>query len=148
MRDIRLLERGYAPAEALSILAKAFPNAGGMASFVGRVRGDADVKALELSHYEPLTLAGMEEIAEAASARFAPSGLLVWHRIGTMRPGTAIVTVAAAADHRRSAIDAVDFMMDHLKCASWFWKRERRGDGWHWIEPRADDHAALARWAK
>ena len=40
--------------------------------------------------------------------------------------------------------------MDHLKSAAWFWKRERRGDGangaWHWIEPRGDDHAALARW--
>ena len=36
--------------------------------------------------------------------------------------------------------------MDHLKSAAWFWKREKRADGWHWIEPRAEDHADLARW--
>jgi len=40
----------------------------------------------------------------------------------------------------------VDFCMDHLKAAAWFWKREKRADGWHWIEPRADDYADLARW--
>ena len=51
-----------------------------------------------------------------------------------------------AALHMRDAIDAVDFCMDHLKSAAWFWKRERRADGWHWIEPRAADHADLARW--
>ena len=25
-------------------------------------------------------------------------------------------------------------------------ERERRADGWHWIEPRSQDHADLARW--
>ena len=46
----------------------------------------------------------------------------------------------------RAAIQAVDFAMDHLKSDAWFWKREKRADGWHWIEPRTDDHADLARW--
>jgi molybdopterin synthase catalytic subunit len=73
-------------------------------------------------------------------------GLLIAHRIGMLRAGEPIVCVSAAARHRRAAIDAVDFTMDHLKAATWFWKRERRADGWHWIEPRPDDHAALARW--
>ena len=44
------------------------------------------------------------------------------------------------------AIDAVDFAMDHLKSDAWFWKREKRAGAWHWIEPRAEDHADLARW--
>ncbi len=63
-----------------------------------------------------------------------------------MRPGEPIVCVSAAALHRRDAIDAVDFCMDHLKSAAWFWKREKRADGWHWIEPREGDHRDLARW--
>lgn len=146
MRDIRVLENGFSPAEAIAGLAGAFPDAGGMASFVGRVRGTLGTKALELTHYPPLTLPEMESLAEEASARFGPRGLLAWHRVGIMTPGTAIVVVAAAADHRRAAFDTVEFMMDHLKCAAWFWKRERRADGWHWIEPREADHAALLRW--
>ena len=107
---------------------------------------DGGARALELSHYEPLTLPGMAELAERAQARFALEGALVWHRIGVMTPGEAIVLVAAAAQHRRNAFEAADFLMDHLKSAAWFWKRERRDDGWHWIEPRGADHADLSRW--
>jgi molybdopterin synthase catalytic subunit len=73
-------------------------------------------------------------------------GVLMVHRVGTMRPGEPIVCVSAAAHHRRGAIDAVDFAMDHLKSAAWFWKREKRADGWHWIEPRDADYADLSRW--
>lgn len=145
-RSVKLLETGFSPGEALSTFAGAHREAGAMASFTGRVRRDDDVHALELTHYAPLTLPGMEEIAERAAQRFALDGVLAWHRVGTMTPGTAIVVAAAAAPHRRAAFDACAYLMDHLKSAAWFWKRERRADGWHWITPRAEDHAALSAW--
>jgi molybdopterin synthase catalytic subunit len=63
-----------------------------------------------------------------------------------MRPGEPIVLVAAAARHRRAAIQAVDFAMDHLKSVAWFWKREKRNGEWRWIDPRPEDLADLARW--
>nr|WP_202387203.1 molybdenum cofactor biosynthesis protein MoaE [Qipengyuania pelagi] len=148
--DVRLLDKGLSAGEALAAFNSAHDRAGAIASFLGKVRPGKDVKALELTHYEPLTLPGMESLAEQALERFALDGVLVWHRVGTMQPGEGIVLVAAAAPHRRAAFDAVDFLMDHLKSAAWFWKRERRGEGsegaWYWIEPRGDDHAALARW--
>ena len=147
--DVRLLTGGMSVGEALAAFNAAHGQAGGVASFLGKVRpgaGESPVQALELTHYEPLTLSGMEQLAGQALARFALDGVLVWHRIGVLSAGEGIVLVAAAARHRRGALDAVDFLMDHLKSAAWLWKRERRGDGWHWIEPRAEDHAALARW--
>ena len=144
--DVRVLDRGMSVGEALAAFDAAHPDEGGTASFLGKVRSGDGVKALELSHYEPLTLTGMEALAEQAAARFGLAGLLAWHRVGVMTPGEAIVLVAAAAPHRRAAFDAVDMVMDHLKSAAWFWKRERREDGWHWIEPRAQDRADLARW--
>jgi molybdopterin synthase catalytic subunit len=144
--DVRLLDRDLAPEAALAAFAAAHPASGGIASFLGKVRADEDVEALELSHYEPLTLPGMRQLAEEALARWPLDGLLVLHRTGTMRPGDPIVLVAAAARHRRDAFEAADFAMDHLKSDAWFWKREKRSDGWHWIEPRAEDHADLARW--
>ena len=146
--DIRVLERGLSVGEALAGFNAAHPEAGGVVSFTGKVRPDEAVKALELTHYAPLTLAGMREIAEAALERWSLHGMLAWHRVGVLTPGEAIVLVAAAARHRRDAFEAADFVMDHLKSAAWFWKRERRADGWHWIEPRAADHADLARWQK
>lgn len=145
MHDVRLLETGFSPAPPLAALARACPQAGGIASYVGTVRSTG-VLALELQHYAPLTLAGLEALGDQAVARFGLEGVLVWHRVGHIRPAAPIVLAAAAARHRRQAIDAVDYMMDHLKCATWLWKRERRADGWHWIEPRPEDHAALARW--
>ena len=146
--DVQLLGEPFDPGAHVGSFVRAHPGLGGVCSFVGEVRSEDDaVEALELSHYEPLTLAGMESLAQRAVERFGLMGLLVVHRTGLMRKGEPIVLVSAAARHRREAIDAVDFAMDHLKADSWFWKREKRADGWHWIEPRAADHADLARWA-
>jgi molybdopterin synthase catalytic subunit len=141
-----LLDKGLSVGEALAAFNTTYEDAGGVVSFLGKVRLDGDVKALELTHYEPLTLPGMLALAEAALQRFRLDGALVWHRVGVMTPGEAIVLVATAARHRRDAFEAADYLMDHLKSAAWFWKRERRSDGWQWIEPRGQDHADLARW--
>ena len=84
--------------------------------------------------------------ALATSERFALEGALVWHRVGMMSPGDPIVLVATAARHRRDAFAAAECLMDHLKSAAWLWKREKRADGWHWIEPREQDHRDRERW--
>jgi molybdopterin synthase catalytic subunit len=144
--DVRLLDSVLSVGEALAGFNAAHGEAGGMVSFTGKVRPDGDVLALELTHYEPLTLPGMQEMAQLALERFALDGALVWHRVGVMTPGEAIVLVATAGRHRRDAFAAAEFLMDHLKSASWLWKREKRADGWHWIEPRAVDHTDRARW--
>ena len=148
MRDVRLLAEPFVPGAMVEAFTDAHPGLGGVCTFVGEVRGVGGVMALELSHYAPLTLPAMEQLADDALARFELLGLLIVHRVGMMLPGDPIVCVSAAATHRRAAFDAVDFAMDHLKSNSWFWKREQRADGWHWIEPRGQDHADLARWEK
>lgn len=144
--DVRLLSGRFDPSAEIDRFACAHPEAGGIASFVGKVRPTDGVEALELSHYAPLTLPGMEALAQQAAARFAVLGLLILHRTGLLHPGEPIVVVSAAARHRRDALAAVDFAMDHLKSESWFWKRERANGEWRWIEPREQDHADLARW--
>ena len=156
MKDVRLLSDPFLPGALVGPFTQGHPGLGGVCTFVGEVRGgegqgaadDWGVEALELTHYEPLTLPTMETLADQAIERFDLMGLLMVHRVGRMRVGEPIVLVSAAARHRRGAIDAVDFCMDHLKAAAWFWKREKRADGWHWIEPRADDYADLARWSR
>jgi molybdopterin synthase catalytic subunit len=150
VKDIRLLAEPFVPGSLVGPFTDAHPGLGGVCTFVGEVRADADdrdaVEALELTHYEPLTLAGMDDLADEALARFELMGILIAHRVGELRPGEPIVLVSAAARHRRAAIQAVDFAMDHLKSDAWFWKREKRGGEWRWIDPRPEDHADLARW--
>jgi molybdopterin synthase catalytic subunit len=147
VKDVRLLTEPFVPGQLVGPFTDAHPGLGGVCTFVGEVRSDDDVEALELSHYEPLTLAGMDALADDALARFDLMGVLIAHRVGEMRPGEPIVLVSAAAHHRRAAIQAVDFAMDHLKSDAWFWKREKRAGQWRWIDPRPEDHADLSRWS-
>lgn len=146
MIDVRLLTSVFNPGQFVGPFTHAHPGLGGVCTFVGEVRGEGGVEALELSHYEPLTQPGMQALAERAVARFGLMGILILHRTGVMLPGEPIVCVSAAAAHRRAAFDAVDFAMDHLKSDSWFWKREKKDGAWTWIEPRAGDYTDLARW--
>lgn len=144
--DVRLLTDPFDPAAELQAFAAAHACAGGIASFLGQVRGGDDIEALELRHYQPLTLPGIERLAHTAAERWGLDGLLVIHRSGVMHPGDPIVLVAAAARHRRDAFAAAEFAMDHLKSESWFWKRECAGGEWRWIEPRDVDFEDLKRW--
>jgi molybdopterin synthase catalytic subunit len=147
MADVRLAESPHDPATELAAFAAAHSHAGGIVSFLGQVRVEGAIEALELRHFAPLTLPGMQALAQQAQARWPLAGLRIVHRVGVLRPGEAIVFVAAAARHRRDAFAAADFTMDHLKSDSWFWKREKTAGHWHWIEPRDQDHADLARWS-
>jgi molybdopterin synthase catalytic subunit len=144
--EVRLLAEPFDPGIQISAFTAAHPGAGGVVSFTGQVRVGDGVDLLELKHYEPLTLSGMTALAEQARQRWPLLGLLVLHRTGQLHPGEPIVLVAAAARHRRDAFAAADYVMDHLKSDAWFWKRERAGGVWRWIEPRPEDHADLARW--
>lgn len=147
MLDIRLVDQPFIPGQFVGPFSNAHPGLGGICTFVGEVRDDSGVEALELLHYERLTLPGMQALGDQALARFDLLGLLMVHRVGVIGVGEPIVLVSAAARHRRDAIQAVDFTMDHLKSDAWFWKRELRDGQWTWIEPREQDHADLARWA-
>ena len=147
--DVRLLDAPIDPATELARFATAHAQSGGVAGFIGQVRaesGDAAVIELELTHYPPLTLPGMQALSDEARNRWPLDGLLLLHRTGSLGPGEPIVLVAAAARHRRDAFLAADFAMDHLKSEAWFWKRERSAAGWRWIEPREADLNDKARW--
>ena len=147
--EVRLLEAPFDPGAELAEFSAAHSQAGGVANFLGQVSadgGEGAVLELELSHYPPLTLSGLEALAAETLGRWPLHGLLIVHRIGLLTPGEPIVLVAAAARHRRDVFRAVDFVMDHLKSEAWFWKRERTVAGWRWVEPRPEDHADKARW--
>ena len=118
---------------------------GAVASFTGVVRGEADY--LYLDWYPGMTEASIEAIAEAARVRFGVTEVCVLHRCGRVDRGQAIVFVAASAQHRRAAFEAVDYMMDRLKSEAALWKREVNQEVDWWVEPRAEDAASLKRWS-
>lgn len=120
--------------------------AGGIASFTGLVRADDGVTALELEHYPGATEAALTALATQARDRWALLAVVIVHRVGRMAPGDRVVFVGTAAAHRAPALDACAFLIDRLKTDAPFWKREVLADGARWVEARAGDDAAAARW--
>jgi molybdopterin synthase catalytic subunit len=134
--------------ETASLLA-ACPEAGAVGSFLGVVRSTAarPIAALTLEHYPAMTERALAAIVAEAEARFALLGCTVIHRFGRLPPGAPIVLVLAAASHRQAALNATGFLIDWLKTAAPFWKKETLLDGTEtWVEARAQDDAAAARW--
>ncbi|MDQ1156299.1 molybdopterin synthase catalytic subunit [Sphingomonas sp. SORGH_AS 950] len=119
---------------------------GAVATFCGLVRADDGVDRLELEHYPGATEAALDRIAHLAKARWSLQAATIVHRVGPMQPGERIVFVAAAAPHRRDALDACAYLIDRLKTDAPFWKRETRGADARWVEARDSDGAAAARW--
>ena len=106
------------------------------------------VTTLELDAYPGFTEPAIEGMETEARARFAAQEVLIVHRYGPIQAGEAIVFVAAAAEHRRAAFEAADFLMDRLKTEAPFWKKETGPDGERWIEPRPSDYDDVERWSQ
>ena len=131
---------------AAEIVAAEGAGAGAVATFTGLVRADDGVGVLELEHYPGGTEAALTRVAEAALARWSLLGATIVHRVGPMTPGERIVFVAAAAPHRGDALAACAYLIDRLKTDAPFWKRETRGGEARWVEAKAADDAAAAKW--
>ena len=120
---------------------------GAVASFTGLVRAEQGVtQALEPESYEGFAEKQIEAMVASAVERFSLQDALVVHRIGRIGPGEAVRIIAAAAPHRKAALEACDHLTDYLKSRAPFWKKEHGPDGERWIEPTIADHQDAARW--
>ncbi|MGE5320151.1 MAG: molybdopterin synthase catalytic subunit MoaE [Hyphomicrobiaceae bacterium] len=122
---------------------------GAIASFVGLARDMNDgsgVAAMTLEHYPGMTEKALTALVDEANARWALLDVTVIHRIGRLLPGDPIVLVVVASSHRGEAFAACEFIMDYLKTRAPFWKKEETPQGERWVEARASDDVAAARW--
>ena len=122
---------------------------GAVVSFTGIVRdhgGDARIAAMTLEHYPGMTERAITEICEEACRRWPLKKVLAIHRYGRLLANEDIVLVITAADHRRDAFEAAQFLMDWLKTKAPFWKREETDKGVRWVAARESDDEAAAHW--
>lgn len=146
---VRLEAQAIDPGALLAGFCRDRSDVGAVVSFTGLTRGrtdGAEVARLSLDAWPGYTETVMAELEAETRARFAVIDVLVAHRWGDLAAGEPIVFVAVAAEHRRAAFEAADFLMDQLKTRAPFWKKETGPDGERWIEARAQDHADAARW--
>jgi len=120
---------------------------GGVASFIGVVRGDGGLTEMFLEHHPGMTRKAMQAMADEAAARWPLAGIILIHRHGRLVPGDPIVLVATASSHRAAALESCAALIDLLKTEAPFWKRESFADGrHHWVDAKAEDDLAAARW--
>lgn len=126
------------------------PEIGALVSFVGLTRdinAGTGVSALTLEHYPGMTERALAAIAAEAARRWPLIEATVIHRVGTLAPQEPIVFVGVVAAHRGDAFRACEFLIDYLKTAAPFWKKEQTDSGERWVEARPSDTAAAARWS-
>ncbi|TAG24488.1 MAG: molybdopterin synthase catalytic subunit MoaE [Burkholderiales bacterium] len=147
--QVRVQTQDFDVGAELALLRQNNPAVGAVASFIGCVRdmneGDS-VGLMYLEHYPGMTEAELHRISAEAATRWNIFDTLVIHRIGELRPLDQIVFVAVTSAHRGESFRACEFIMDYLKTQAPFWKREATPAGERWVEARASDDAAAARW--
>jgi len=123
-------------------------NIGAIVTFTGIVRGQKS-KTLDymfIEHYPGMTETQIKLIVEDAFKRWKICDVLVIHRYGKLEPGEPIMMVATAAEHRKEAFEAAEYLMDYLKSRAPFWKKEVLNGEENWVDATSADEASLNRW--
>lgn len=97
-------------------------DAGAIVTFLGTVRADPSVKALEYEVYEEMALAKLKELEENARQKFDILEMTIVHRTGRLSIGEDAVIVACSAPHRHEAFKACEWAMEELKRIVPIWK--------------------------
>jgi len=111
------------------------PERGGTCVFLGTVRNDGDVTAIEYSAYEAMATAEIERILADAHRQWPEARVMLQHRLGEIPVGQASIAIAAAAPHRNEAFTACRYVIEEVKKRLPVWKKELNADGTTaWIE--------------
>lgn len=148
---IRIQEADFDLTTEITNLRQGDLQVGAVVSFLGTVRDmneGSQVKAMTLEHYPGMTEKALHDIIDQAKTRWDIGKTLVIHRVGPLLPEDQIVLVAVTSAHRGEAFAACEFIMDYLKTAAPFWKKEETPEGGRWVDARITDEAAMARWEK
>ena len=149
--SVRIQREDFDISTEIAALRAARRDVGAVASFIGLVRDvneGARVAGMTLEHYPGMTERSIQAIIDEAKSRWVIFEALVIHRIGELRPQDQIVLVIVTGSHRGDAFAACEFIMDYLKTQAPFWKKEQTPQGERWVEARASDDKAAARWDK
>ena len=146
---VRIQTGDFDVAREIAALRAGDARVGAVAAFVGLVRDINDaaaVSTLTLEHYPGMTEKALARIVDEAKTRWNVYDALVIHRVGELKPTDQIVLVVVTGAHRGEAFAACEFIMDYLKTRAPFWKKEQTPAGERWVEARASDDDAAARW--
>jgi molybdopterin synthase catalytic subunit len=111
------------------------PERGGTCVFLGTVRTDDDVTAIDYSAYDEMANAEIARMLVEAHEKWPQSRVTLQHRLGRIPVGEASIAIAAAAPHRADAFAACRYVIEEVKKRLPVWKKELRANGTGtWVE--------------
>jgi molybdopterin synthase catalytic subunit len=101
---------------------------GGIVTFSGVTR-PTDARGRELTHidyeaYQPMAELYLRQLGDEARAQWGVKQVAILHRVGRVAIGDPSVVIVAAAEHRKEAFRACEFVIDRLKVIVPIWKKE------------------------
>jgi len=101
-------------------------DAGAIVLFLGTVRSDPGVRALEYEVYVPMARKVLADLASRAKEEFGILEMSIVHRLGRVPLRGDAVAIACSAAHRREAFEACAWAMDEVKRIVPIWKSKPR----------------------
>ena len=124
-------------------------NVGAIVNFIGIARGGGNKKkifSIEIEHYPKMAKKKIKEIETIAKKRWKLIDCIIIHRYGKIKSGSNIVYVATAAEHRKNAFEACEFIIDYLKTNAPFWKKEITNVDENYVSSNKRDLNKLKKW--
>ncbi|MDQ3267708.1 MAG: molybdenum cofactor biosynthesis protein MoaE [Pseudomonadota bacterium] len=147
--SVLIQEADFDLALELTALRSGNSKVGAMVSFVGLVRDfshNETIESIYLEYYPGMTEKALNKIIAEATKRWSLINVRVIHRIGQLFANDQIVLVATTALHRGEAFAGCEFIIDYLKTAAPFWKKEQTREGSQWLETRETDVKRMEHW--
>jgi len=125
----QLIEITKEPISTDTVVARmANPAVGGIATFIGVVRGETcrhKTQHLEYEAYPEMAVKVLQQIAAEVRARWTDvREVALVHRVGTLNIGETAVIIALSAGHRAQLFDALHYAIDRVKEIAPIWKKE------------------------
>lgn len=99
-------------------------DAGAVVVFLGTVRADPGVAALDYEVYRTMALKKMQDLVSRGKTKFGVLEVSIVHRLGRIPVGADAVAIAVSSSHRREAFAAASWAMDEVKRIVPIWKAE------------------------
>ena len=134
---VRLSEKLDSLDSLVSQLKKTSDEIGGIAVFMGAVRGthgDERVLRLEYEAHETLAPRAIEKIIEDTKATHGIIDAIVEHKVGSAFVGEDVMYVLVSSKHRKEAFDDLEEMVDRIKNEVPIWKKEVTDKEAYWAE--------------
>lgn len=107
---------------------------GAHAIFLGQVRKDNNVTAIDYSAYDEMAENIFYNIREDAFSKYPIVCMHIYHSVGLVKTGEISLFVFVSCQHREKSFEALQYIVEEIKAKAPVWKKEISSDGeQHWV---------------